>query len=83
MLISEVHKLLLNHDTFDYKNAFWFSLIEKINTKLRLKDDKIAIITSVEGMLYVLFLYHTGLLPFFQIKDNVFGVTVEEVKWNN
>lgn len=69
----------MNHDTFDRENVFWFSLIEKINKKLRFQDDKIATITSVEGMLYVLFLYHIGLLPFFPIKDKVFGVTVEEV----
>ena len=71
--------MLTNHKTFDCKNAFWFSLIEKINKKLRIKDENIATITSIEGMLRVLVLYYTGLLPFFSIHDKVFGITVEEV----
>lgn len=78
-LISEVHKILINHKTFDSKNVFWFSLIEKINKKLRVQDSKIATITSIEGMLRILFLYYIGLLPFFPIYDQVFGITVEEV----
>ena len=79
-LISEVHSMLVNHKTFDVKNAFWFSLIEKINVKLRKKDENIATITSIEGMLRVLVLYYTGLLPFFPVHDKVFGITLEEVR---
>jgi hypothetical protein len=60
-------------------NAFWFSLVESINCKLRKQDSNIATITSIKGMLRVLVLYYTGLLPFFPVHDKVFGVTVEEV----
>ena len=80
LLISEVHSMLINHKTFDHKNAYWFSLIEKINKKLRIKDCNIATITSIEGMLRVLALYYSGLLPFFPVPDRVFGITLEEVR---
>lgn len=78
-LISRVHDMLTNHATFDHRNAFWFSLVEGINKKLRLKDENIATITSIQGMLRVLALYYMGLLPFFPVRDKVFGITVEEV----
>lgn len=78
-LISKVHNLLINHATFDHRDAFWFSLVESINKKLRLKDKNIATITSIQGMLRVLALYYIGLLPFFPVHDKVFGITVEEV----
>lgn len=71
--------MLRNHTTFDYKNAFWFSLVEGINKKLRAKDADIATITSIQGMLRVLALYYCGLLPLFPVYDKVFGITVEEV----
>ena len=71
--------MLKTHSTFDYKNAFWFSLAEGINKKLRLQDDDIATITSIEGMLRVLGLYYLGLLPLFPVHDKVFGITLEEV----
>ena len=71
--------MLRNHATFDYKNAFWFSLVEGINKKLRAKDADIATITSIQGMLRVLALYYSGLLPLFPVHDKVFGITVEEV----
>jgi hypothetical protein len=71
--------MLKTHATFDYKNAFWFSLSEGINKKLRLQDKEIATITSVEGMLRVLALYYLGLLPLFPVHDKVFGITLEEV----
>lgn len=74
--------MLINHKSFDYKNAFWFSLVEKINKKLREKDADIATITSIEGMLRVLALYYTGLLPFFPVRDKVFGITLEEVSFS-
>jgi hypothetical protein len=70
---------LRNHATFDYRNAFWFSLVEGINKKLRAKDTDIATITSIQGMLRVLALYYSGLLPLFPVDDKVFGITVEEV----
>lgn len=78
-LISEVHKMLKTHKTFDLKNAYWFSLVEKINKKLRITGPEIATITSIEGMLRVLALYYSGLLPLFPVHDKVFGITVEEV----
>jgi hypothetical protein len=71
--------MLKTHATFDYKNAFWFSLSEGINKKLRLQDKDIATITSIEGMLRVLALYYLGLLPLFPVHDKVFGITLEEV----
>jgi hypothetical protein len=72
--------MLRNHATFDYRNAFWFSLVEGINKKLRAKDADIATITSIQGMLRVLALYYCGLLPLFPVDDKVFGITVEEVQ---
>lgn len=76
-LIDKVHDLLKKHHRSD--GVFWFSLIESINKKLRGKDKSIPTITSIAGMLKVLFLYYTGLLAFFPLDDAVFGITVEEV----
>jgi hypothetical protein len=70
--------MITSHATFDRKNAYWFSLTESINSKLRVKDSTIPTITSIQGMLLVLLLHYAGLLPFWPLQDSVFGVTVEE-----
>jgi hypothetical protein len=71
--------MITSHATFNRKNAYWFSLTESINNKLRAKDSSIPTITSIQSMLLVLLLHYAGLLPFWPLKDSVFGVTVEEV----
>ncbi len=76
-LIETVHKLLIEMNKL--KSVFWFSLDEKINKKLRKCDASVPTITSIQGMLTVLFLYYLGILPFVDIQDAVFGITVEEV----
>jgi len=58
---------------------FWFSLIEVVNKKLRVADESIPTITSISQMLKTLALYYSGLLPFFDLPDGVFGITVEKV----
>ena len=79
-LITKVQSLLSKHNrTSTSHNVYWFSLIEKINKKLRDNDSKIPTITSIEGMLKMLFYYYTGILPFISIDDDVFGITVEEI----
>jgi hypothetical protein len=47
--------------------------------KLHLFDDTIPMITSVEGVVKVLVLYHLGLLPFLSLPEAVFGITLEKV----
>lgn len=76
-LIEKVHKLLEFHQKT--KQIFWFSLTEKINQNLSKYDPTVPTITSVIGMLEVLFYYYSGLLPFVTLKNQVFGITVEEV----
>ena len=81
-LITEVKRLLSEAGSERRRNVYWFSLDEKINRQLRQADSDIPTITSVPGMLKTLVLYYTGLLPFFELDDAVFGITVEEVSLN-
>ena len=61
LLIEKVHHLLTQHQHFDYRETcYWFSLTESINKKLRAKDENIATITSIQGMLRVLGLHYLG-----------------------
>jgi len=76
-LIDEVLKIVDRCNKRD--SIFWFSLVEKINKKLRLKDSHIPNIVSVNGMLRILFSYYFGILPFMEIQEAVFGITLEEV----
>ena len=78
LLISSVLRIL--EETGRKKDVFWFSLDEKINKKLRAADGSIPTVTSIPGMLKTLALYYLGVLPFMQIDDAVFGITVEEVR---
>ena len=78
-LITEVLHML--QESNRKEDVFWFSLDEKINKKLRIADPMIPTITSIPSMLKVLGLYYTGLLPFVEIDDAVFGITVEEVSY--
>eukprot|EP00602_Paraphysomonas_sp_CaronLab_P006862 CAMPEP_0185022208 /NCGR_PEP_ID=MMETSP1103-20130426/4938_1 /TAXON_ID=36769 /ORGANISM="Paraphysomonas bandaiensis, Strain Caron Lab Isolate" /LENGTH=313 /DNA_ID=CAMNT_0027554179 /DNA_START=35 /DNA_END=973 /DNA_ORIENTATION=+ len=76
-LIKKVMQMLVesNHE----KKVFWFSLIESINVKLREFNPNIPTITSVLGILKVLVLYYTGVLPFVSLDDDVFGITMEAI----
>lgn len=76
-LIEAVHKVIKEKGL--EKNVFWFSLQEPINKKLRKIDSSIPTITSIHKMIYILFLYYIGLLPFFDIEEQVFGITIEEI----
>lgn len=77
ILIKEVLKILKEGNKIN--NTYWFSLDEKVNKKLRLANPLIPTITSIIGMLKVLMYYYLGILPFVEIDDAVFGITVEEV----
>jgi hypothetical protein len=77
VLISEVLKILDEKKRKD--SVFWFSLKEKINEKLRKKDESIPTIVSVQEMLRILIFYYIGILPFIRLPDSVFGITIEEV----
>jgi len=76
-LISEVLRLVTESGRL--QSTFWFSLSESVNKKLRVADKRIPTICSVLGMLKILALHYLCLLPFCQIEDAVFGITVEEV----
>jgi len=77
ILIAEVLKLVTERGRLG--SMFWFSLSESLNIKLRSMEPKIPNIVSVSGVLRILLLHYSGLLPFVDIKENVFGITVEEV----
>lgn len=78
-LIQKVHALLRHRECLTRKQVFWFSLDEKINKNLRRADPHIPTIVSIEGMLKVLVYYYLGILPFVELEDAVFGITLEEV----
>lgn len=78
-LIEKVHSTLTHQGFLQRQQVFWFSLEEKINKNLRRADPKIPTIVSIEGMLKVLVSYYVGILPFVEIDDAVFGITLEEV----
>jgi len=75
LLIEKVHKLIQKYKL--EKQVFWFSLVEKINKNLLRYDPSLPTITSVIGMLQVLFYYYIGFLPFIKLENQVFGITVE------
>jgi len=76
-LIELVKKLVVQ---FNRQNSiYWFSLDEKINCQLRNADTTIPSITSVPNMMKTLLLYYTGLLPYYDLDDAVFGITVDEI----
>eukprot|EP00981_Chlorochromonas_danica_P005122 scaffold1036_cov169-Ochromonas_danica.AAC.2 len=77
-LIDAVHQLLEKKEK--KKSVFWFSLHESINKKLRQKDKSIPTITSIQGMITILLFYYLGILPWIDLEDAVFGITVEEVR---
>lgn len=79
LLIDAVHAHVQAAGPERVANLYWFSLSESINAQLRLRDPSIPTICSVPGMLKTFALYYTGLLPFCNIPDSVFGITVEEI----
>lgn len=76
-LVRAVHSIIL--ESGKKQQVFWFSLNEKINCKLREMDPTIPTIVSIVGSLKTLALYHLGLLPFLELQDAVYGITIEEV----
>jgi lysophospholipase D len=77
-LISEVLRIL--ELTGRKNDVFWFSLDEKLNKKLRAADSSIPTINSIQGMLKTLVYYYLGILPFVELEDAVFGITLEKVR---
>lgn len=77
LLIAKVQELLEKHGHI--QNVIWFSLIDKINNKLRAANSSRPNISSVIGLLKVLALYYFGIIPFMTIPYDVIGVTIEEV----
>lgn len=78
-LIQQVHALVLAQGRHD--RVMWFSLSEGINLALHAHDPTIPHITSVMGMLKGILLYYTGLLPFLPLREDVFGIPVDEVDY--
>lgn len=76
-LVKAVHRIIL--DSGKKHQVFWFSLDEKINCKLRQMDPTIPTVVSITGSLKTLGLYHLGMLPFMEMQDAVYGITIEEV----
>jgi hypothetical protein len=80
-LISKVHECIAKYE--HKPNVFWFSLEDEINKKLKKRDASVTSMYSVPGMLKVLGLYYTGLLPFLELEYDVLGLTIDEVsRWN-
>jgi glycerophosphoryl diester phosphodiesterase len=79
-LIQEVLRVV---DKYGRRSqCIWFSLDEATNLKLRSLErgeSRLAVITSIPGMLRVFMLYYTGLLPFLSLDCDFFGITVEEI----
>jgi glycerophosphoryl diester phosphodiesterase len=78
-LIDSVHSLITKLGDGRKQNMFWFSLTEKINAKLRAKDESIPTIVSTTRVLLTLLMYYVGVLPFVSFPDAVFGITLEQI----
>jgi len=80
LLIDKVHEQI---QTFQVKErVIWFSLKQNLNLKLRGKDPSIPNITSVVGMMKILVMYYSGLLPFVAIEEDIYGVPCDKVDFN-
>jgi glycerophosphoryl diester phosphodiesterase len=77
-LIELIVENVRSHGAAREENVYWFSLIESVNAKLR-RMKKYPTITSIPAMLKVLAYYYLGILPFVDLSDDVFGITVTEV----
>lgn len=77
-LISEVHRIVHAADRYD--TVTWFSLKEKINKKLRAHDPLLPSLTSVDNMLVIVMAYYFGVMPFLNISDKIFGITLDPVR---
>lgn len=80
-LVKEVHRLLV--ESGKKHQVHWFSLNETIAKKLRSYDPTIPTVVSIQNMLMIILLFHTGLLPFVSLEDAVFGITIDEIKLAN
>lgn len=77
VLIAEVMRMV--RDSEREREVFWFSLKDNINSKLRKFDPRIPTLPSQIGVLKVLLLHYTCLLPFVPLDDPVFGITLNPV----
>ncbi len=77
-LIQKVNDLI--YELGKERQVYWFSLDEKINKHLRLYDHQLPSIVSIQNIMIILFYYYIGVLPFIQLPDKVFGITLEEVR---
>ena len=79
ILIENVLSIVKKHHRLP--QIYWFSLTETINRKLRRwpGGESIPVIVSLPGLLRTVFLYYMGLLPFFALRFDVFGITMEEI----
>ena len=76
-LMCKVNQILHTHKK--EKDAFWFSLRHGITNKLRGYNPAIPTITPIITVFQTLFFFYIGLLPFVDLDDAVFGITLEEV----
>ena len=75
--IKRVHDLVTTKRK--KSQIFWFSLEEKVNQMLRDFDPEIPNIVSVENFLKHIVYYYLGLMPFTEIPEHVYGITMEEI----
>jgi hypothetical protein len=75
--VNIVHKLLVQRRMLH--RIFWFSLQEPICALLRDKDPSIPTISSIYQVFTSYLLYYAGLLPFFGMKDCVFGIPSDAI----
>lgn len=80
-LIQKVNDLI--YELGKERQVYWFSLDEKINKHLRLYDHQLPSIVSIQNIMITLFYYYIGILPFIQLPDKVFGITLEEVRMSS
>jgi len=68
-------------DAGKVEGLVWFSLQEKINQTLREAHPEVPRITSVFSMIKYISLYWMGLLPFFAVQEDIFGVPIDKVDY--
>jgi len=80
-LIDKCLVLLRQHGRTSGGVTFWFSLKQKILDRLRATSAELGTITSVPEMLFVYFLYYTGLLPFVPLRAAIVGIPIDKVNF--
>jgi len=77
-LIDKVMTILEPYGKDRLDNMYWFSLEDKINSKLRARK-YLPTIVSISSMLKVALFYQIGLLPFLDVEDEVYGMPLFQV----